>query len=372
MKKSDTKKEMTTLQIGFRMAAIAVSCTIFLFTTSEYRADLKAEQEKAAEVLNEESKPLELPVVEFNDKDLKNKAVLFVQKEKNIGEAERTLVELANTYNLPIEKVYFGEDIENFVKDQEDKINTHYPIVAELGSKLLTEEKDGQISFNEKANQSILLALSKLESGDNADIEVKGLAEQTNLTAEEVLSYLENRMKLSEVKIERPIQKEEGAVLVLFNSNQEFGRVNALDQEVASLQWLLISKGLLNLSQTESGQQAIEALNKEGELIVSFGTSTCPFCANTTPVIQGLAKDANVEFIQVDIEASVNGEALNTLTADYLSAPVENTPTVAYFKDGKEVSRFVGQQDYLTMEKFIRDNQQALAEKEKSSKESSE
>lgn len=356
-----TKHEMKVFGAGILAAVITV---LALWGVSQYIEVQKAEKEAEAEEQRlAQNKPPELPVVSFNAEELKSKAVLFVQKEKNIEETEQLLVELANTYNLPIEKVYFNEDVAAFVEEQEEKINTHYPIVAELGTKMLSKEKDGQMTFNEKANQTILLALSKLESGEKADSEVKEIAKQTKLTEKEVRSYMENRMKLSEVKIERPIYKEEGAVLVLFNENQEFGRVNALNQETASLQWLLISKGLLNLSQEDKGKVALEALANEDEVIISFGSSTCPFCVNTTPVIEEMANAEEVKFISIDLEAPAQMAAMHKLTDNHLTAPVENTPTVVFFKEGKEISRFVGQQDYFTMEKFISDNREAIAEK---------
>lgn len=357
-----TKHEAKVFGLGILAAVLAV---VLLWWVIEYPAIKEREREAAAEEQKLALvKPPELPLAEFNEEELKNKAVLFVQKEKNIEETEQLLVELADTYNLPIEKVYFGEKVETFVEEQEQKINTHYPIVAELGTKLLSKEEDGQTSFNEKANQIILTAMSKLESGDTADSEIKAVAKQTKLTEKEVLSYLENRMKLSEVKIERPIYKEEGAVLVFFNENQEYGRVNALEQETASLQWLLISKGLLNLSQTEKGKEALEALKNEDEVIVSFGSNTCPFCVNTTPVIEEMANEQDVAFIAIDLDAPVHTAAMQRLTDNHLTAPVENTPTVVFFKEGKEISRFVGQQDYFTMEKFISDNREAIAVKE--------
>lgn len=301
-----------------------------------------------------------LPVEDFKPDTLKNKAVLFVKKEENIDKTEQTLKELADTYELPIVKVYYSEEVTKFNKSQEQLVATHYPIVADIGSKLLKPENNEIPYYNEELNQNILMALSKLENKEDATKEINLLVEKSKLPKEDIQSYLDNRLKLSEIQIERPINEEEGTMLVLFDDKKEFGRVNALQQEEASLQWLLIQSGLLNLSQEKAAKAALEQLETKGEMIVSIGTSTCPFCRNTIPIVENLAKKEDVPFVYVDIDAFANKPEFNQLAQNHLSGPVENTPTVIYFKDGKEISRFVGQQDFFTIDKFIRDNRQAL------------
>lgn len=74
-------------------------------------------------------------------------------------------------------------------------------------------------------------------------------------------------------------------------------------------------------------------LKEKADMFVYFFSSTCPHCIRTTPVLVPIAKEANIDLKQFNLLEFNEG------WAEY---GVEETPTLVYYKDGKEVGRMVG------------------------------
>ncbi|WP_163855015.1 thioredoxin family protein [Paenibacillus elgii] len=74
-----------------------------------------------------------------------------------------------------------------------------------------------------------------------------------------------------------------------------------------------------------------------------FG-STCPHCKVTTPVLMPVAKDFNIDVKQFNLEEFRDG---------WQKYNIEATPTLIYYKGGKEVERLVGEQKAETFKAFF-------------------
>lgn len=79
--------------------------------------------------------------------------------------------------------------------------------------------------------------------------------------------------------------------------------------------------------------------NKE-PMFVYFFKSDCEHCMVTTPVLYPLTKEMNINLMQLNLLEFPDG---------WTKYKIEGTPTLVYYKDGKEVDRLVGEN---TKEKF--------------------
>jgi len=75
------------------------------------------------------------------------------------------------------------------------------------------------------------------------------------------------------------------------------------------------------------------ALDNKEDLFVYYFQSTCVHCAATTPVLMPMAEEASVDLKQFNLLEFEEG------WSDY---NIEATPTLVYYKNGKEVDRMVG------------------------------
>ncbi|PYE89480.1 thioredoxin family protein [Bacillus sp. 196mf] len=76
-------------------------------------------------------------------------------------------------------------------------------------------------------------------------------------------------------------------------------------------------------------------LKEKKEETVYFYQTSCVHCQKLSPVVVPMAKDLNVDMKVMDIEK---------LDAPWDEYKIQGTPTIIYFKDGKEVSRISGEQ----------------------------
>lgn len=91
--------------------------------------------------------------------------------------------------------------------------------------------------------------------------------------------------------------------------------------------------------------EALEEKIASGEPVVAYMFSPeCPHCKKMTPALMPIADEVGVQIDQLNILEYDKG------WDDY---KVEATPTLIYFKDGKEVNRIVG--DYSQDEQVIYD-----------------
>lgn len=74
-------------------------------------------------------------------------------------------------------------------------------------------------------------------------------------------------------------------------------------------------------------------LNAKKDMFVYFFSTTCSHCIATTPVLNPVAKDAGVDLKQFNLWEYDTG------WAEY---KVTQTPTIVYYKGGKEVLRMEG------------------------------
>ncbi|WP_102694034.1 thioredoxin family protein [Rummeliibacillus pycnus] len=78
--------------------------------------------------------------------------------------------------------------------------------------------------------------------------------------------------------------------------------------------------------------------------MVYFFQSDCPHCKKITPILMPLAKDMGVHIDQFNLLEFKQGWDQYT---------IEGTPTLVYYKDGKEQLRVVGEQTADTFKKFF-------------------
>lgn len=111
-----------------------------------------------------------------------------------------------------------------------------------------------------------------------------------------------------------------------------------------------LRQSTIDLLENENYQNIIlpEALEEKiasGEPVVAYMFSPeCPHCMKMTPALMPIADEVGVHIDQLNIlEYDKGWDEYN----------IEYTPTLIYFKDGKEVSRIVG--DYSDKEQVIYD-----------------
>jgi thioredoxin 1 len=74
-------------------------------------------------------------------------------------------------------------------------------------------------------------------------------------------------------------------------------------------------------------------LSAQEDFFVYYFASTCPHCKRTTPVLYPLTKEMNVDVKQFNLEEFKDG---------WNKYNIQSTPTLIYYKGGKEVERMVG------------------------------
>ncbi|CAG7650887.1 thioredoxin family protein [Paenibacillus allorhizosphaerae] len=82
---------------------------------------------------------------------------------------------------------------------------------------------------------------------------------------------------------------------------------------------------------------------KESFFLYYFA-STCVHCKATTPVLVPVAKSLNADIKQFNLEEFKNG---------WDRYKIQATPTLIYYKEGKEVERIEGEQTADTFKNFI-------------------
>ncbi|MBK3496961.1 thioredoxin family protein [Viridibacillus sp. YIM B01967] len=111
-----------------------------------------------------------------------------------------------------------------------------------------------------------------------------------------------------------------------------------------------IKQSTINLLTDENYQNIITPTNLEKKLskgdsaVVYFFSPECIHCKQATPKLMPVAKDLGVHIDQVNLLEYDVGDKYN----------IEGTPTLAYFKDGKEVNRMSGDADKATFKAFLK------------------
>ncbi|GIP37976.1 thioredoxin [Paenibacillus sp. J31TS4] len=87
-----------------------------------------------------------------------------------------------------------------------------------------------------------------------------------------------------------------------------------------------------------------KVLQEKQPSFVYFFASDCPHCARMTPILSPMAKELNVELPQFNVLE---------YKADRAKYKIVEWPVLAYYKDGKEVERLVGEQSESTYRAFF-------------------
>jgi len=74
-------------------------------------------------------------------------------------------------------------------------------------------------------------------------------------------------------------------------------------------------------------------LNNKQDLFVYYFSPTCPHCKATTPLLNPVAKEAGVDLKQLNLWEYEQG---------WTEFNINATPTIVYYKDGKETLRIEG------------------------------
>ena len=77
----------------------------------------------------------------------------------------------------------------------------------------------------------------------------------------------------------------------------------------------------------------MNACKTEESLFVYFFSPLCPYCVESTPILNEIANEVGVEIRQLNVLE--DPEAFNHYS-------FESTPTLIYFEQGEEKSRLVG------------------------------
>lgn len=104
---------------------------------------------------------------------------------------------------------------------------------------------------------------------------------------------------------------------------------------------ILNDKNYQNIILPDALDKKISSGDKE---MVYFFQSNCSHCAKVTPILMPLAKEMEVHIDQYNLLEFQQGWDLFS---------IEGTPTLVYYKDGKEQSRVVGEQSEETFKEFF-------------------
>lgn len=362
------KKEHWGLFLGFII--LATICAIFVIS-----ADKSIEESEETDVAVED-KVLTIDEIKFD-----NGAFLFVPAGYDTEEEESILSKMADKHNFKYEKINFDESAEKFMAKQEEIVNQHYPVVMDLANKIFVKEVDGKKEFDQPLSEKANTILQNILTSEKTEVdnqkEIEAFAKENKKDFSLVKSYFSERVSLSEVVISKPLTKKDGPTLLLFNEGTEYSRIHLNQPENVSFEWLLVTKGVLSLNETQSLEQLKTEIkgNLEDETqyksdyVVAFATHTCENCENSITLSEKVSADKGVSFRYIDAATFANGTILSDFTKNHLDSPLETSPTIVYLHKGKEMGRFIGTQTEATIEKFIRDMQNKV---EKQSTENTE
>lgn len=91
-------------------------------------------------------------------------------------------------------------------------------------------------------------------------------------------------------------------------------------------------------------QKQLAAKNDE---TIYFYQTSCTHCMKVSPVVVPLAKNLGVNMKVLDLQTDEKG---------WDAFKIEGTPTIVHYKQGKEVSRIVGEQSKETFTKWFETN----------------
>lgn len=87
-----------------------------------------------------------------------------------------------------------------------------------------------------------------------------------------------------------------------------------------------------------------QKINNKEDFFLYYFASTCPHCKVTTPILVPMAKELNIDIKQFNLEEFQDG---------WQRYNIQYTPTLIYYKEGKEVERLEGEQTTDTFRQFL-------------------
>lgn len=87
-----------------------------------------------------------------------------------------------------------------------------------------------------------------------------------------------------------------------------------------------------------------EKISGQEDFFLYYFASTCSHCKATTPILMPVAKELNTDIKQLNLEEFRDA---------WQRYNIQYTPTLVYYKGGKEVERLEGAQDAAALRSFI-------------------
>jgi thioredoxin 1 len=84
------------------------------------------------------------------------------------------------------------------------------------------------------------------------------------------------------------------------------------------------------------------ALQRSGAVMVEFFRSTCPHCQAMVPIVDQLAKDYSSRALVGTVDTAVESALTDRCQIEYV-------PTFIFYKNGREISRSVGETSYSAL-----------------------
>ena len=94
-------------------------------------------------------------------------------------------------------------------------------------------------------------------------------------------------------------------------------------------------------------EQLQQDISNHKAKIVYFYKPACPHCSKISPIVVPLAKSMNIDMQVMNLEDYPNG---------WNMFQIKGTPTIISYKDGKEMSRVLGEQSRETFKNWFENN----------------
>ncbi|RFU71435.1 thioredoxin [Peribacillus saganii] len=88
-------------------------------------------------------------------------------------------------------------------------------------------------------------------------------------------------------------------------------------------------------------------LDKKEDVTVYFYSPECPHCKETTPVVNPVAKEMDIDLVQYNLLEFEEG---------WNEYRLESTPTIVHYEKGQEKARIVGSQEAEKFKGFFQTN----------------
>lgn len=289
---------------------------------------------------------------EFTRETLKNKVLYIVNEGQDDPEFETDLYNLSQRENLDVVKILYDENFKAFLNEQGEVVKSiDYEFLNEIDSKVIALGEDEQASFFADLDDYI----GRVQNNEDVtELTNKFISAYDFLSETEARKYLKENVTYEDIFINSSITEQDLPMILMFNST-EAERISPLPDEPFQKNWLLVQKGILDFNKTEVMKEAMASVESGKDTIISFGTTYCQYCATTNPLAKALAEELEIPFYDVNLNSVGNRNEVWTFLNDknVMSDTVYNTPTIVYFKDGKEVNRNVGAADRTVLNTFF-------------------